>query len=72
MGDSFSELYPLLGIPNSQTVFASDQWFHPQLGFSSNQIQSSHCYALMSSACPRGEPQANQRDCKMAGAKSII
>ena len=60
------------GIPNSQTVFASDQWFHPQFGFSSNQIQSSDCYALMSSACPRGEPQANQRDYKMAGAKSII
>ena len=31
------------GIPNSQTVFASDQWFHLQFGFSSNQIQSSHC-----------------------------
>ena len=59
-----------LGIPNSQTVFASDQWFHLQFDISSNQVQSSHCYALMSSACPKGEPQANQRDCKIRGAKS--
>ena len=60
------------GIPNSQTVFASDQWFHLQFDFSSNQVQSSHCYALMSWDCPKGEPQANQRDCKISGAKSII